>query len=126
LLRAGALLVVGLALGGPTPGYVGNCDPGAGNSSVDRVQFCTDKETYACARDLAAGRIDMTQYNVCAGLIDGDCHGFNFPAGCAPSRQLADACIGAVSDSSRIGTMTQDLVECQSNTLCGAAPLEGI
>ncbi len=122
-LRLGALVIVGLALGGPTPGYVGTCDPGGSAGTVDRVQFCTDKETYQCARDLAAGRIDMTQYNVCAGHIDTDCHGFNFPAGCAPSHPLADACISALSDSSRISTRSEMIVECQSNTLCGAAPL---
>lgn len=126
LLRAAALVVVGLALGGPTPGYVGNCDPNGGPGTVNRVQFCTDKETYQCARDLAAGRIDMTQYNVCAGAIDSHCQGFNFPPGCLPSQPLADACIGALSDQARIGTMSQDIVECQSNSLCGAAPLEGI
>lgn len=129
VLRALALVVVALALGGPTPGYVGNCSPGSGTSTVDRVQFCTDKETYQCARDLAAGRIDMNQYNTCSGRIDSDCAGFNFPAGCAPSNELAHACIDALSRPERIGTPNDMIVECQSNTLCGAAPLsspEGI
>lgn len=126
MLRVAALVVVGLGIAGPTPGYVGNCDPGTGGGSVNAVQFCTDKETYACARDLAAGRIDMSAYNVCAGRIDSDCARFTFPTGCSPSPELADACIGAVSDSSRISTPTDMLPECQSNTLCGAAPLEGI
>ena len=30
--------------------------PGDAGAHVDPVQFCTTRETYACARDLAAGR----------------------------------------------------------------------
>ncbi len=125
-LRAAALAVLGLAIGGPAPGYVGNCSTDGGPGPVDRVQFCTNKEAYACARDLAFGRIDMTQYNVCSSRIDSMCAGFNFPPGCSPSQALANACISAVSDANRISTPTDMLVECQSTTLCGAASLEGI
>jgi hypothetical protein len=126
MLRACALVVVALALGGPTPGYVGSCSTSGPDQTVDRVQFCTDTSTWKCARDLAAGRIDMNGYNTCSGRIDTDCAGFNFPAGCAPSRPRADACISALSDANRISTMSDSIVECQSNTLCGAASLEGI
>jgi hypothetical protein len=129
LLRAVALVIVALALGGPTPGYVGNCSAGGGADTVERVQFCTDKETYRCARDFAAGRIDGNGYNDCAARIDTTCAGFNFPPGCAPSRALADACISALSDANRkneLDDATHSLPECTSMTLCGAASLEGI
>jgi len=122
MLRLGALVVMTLPIVGPTPGYVGNCS-GGGAPAVDRVQFCTDKETYACARDFTAGRIDGTQYSVCMMHIDTTCAGFNWPDGCSPSKQLADACIDAVSDANRISTPTNMLTECDSTTLCGAAML---
>jgi len=125
-IRFGGLAVLALAIGGPTPGYVGNCDPSGSGGSVDRVQFCTDKSTYACARDRLFGRTTQEQYNTCQMQIDSMCHGFNFPSGCSPTRQLADACINAVSDANRIATPTDALPECMSSTLCGAAPLEGI
>ena len=128
MLRAGALVVVALALGGPTPGYVGSCSTSGPDQSVDRVQFCVDSSTWKCARDLGAGRIDMNAYNACRARIDTDCAGFNFPAGCSPSRPRADACNSALSDANRIGTRSEDIVECQSNTLCGGSALssEGI
>lgn len=125
-IRVAGLAVLALSIGGPTPGYVGSCSADGGNATADRVQFCTDKEAYQCARDLAARRIDSTQYNTCAGRIDADCAGFNFPPGCAPSRALADACISALSDANRISTPSDMIPECQSTTLCGAASLEGI
>lgn len=122
VLRAAALVVVGLALGGPTPGYVGNCSPGGGDDgTVDRVQFCTDKLTWQCARDLAAGRIDMNRYNTCVASILSDCAGFNFPSGCAPSHPLASACIDALSARDMINIPSDMIVQCQSTTLCGAA-----
>jgi hypothetical protein len=129
VLRAGALVVVALALGGPTPGYVGNCDGTGGSGSVDRVQFCTDELGWECARDNAR-HPDTTVYNACVAQIDRTCAGFNFPAGCAPSHQLAYACISALADAGRVATPTAMIVECQSTTLCGTgAPLtspEGI
>lgn len=122
MLRLAALVVMALPIVGPTPGYVGNCS-GSAATPVNPTQFCTDKNTYVCARDLAAGRIDMTQYNVCSMHIDSMCLGFNWPDGCSPSKQLADACIDAVSDGNRIATTTDMLTECSQTTLCGAAPL---
>jgi hypothetical protein len=113
-----------MAIGGPAPGYVGNCD--GGQCEANRVQFCTDLETYKCARDLAAGRIDMPTYNTCANRIDSTCQGFNFPSGCSPSCELTDACISAISDANNIATTNDMIVQCQSNTICGAATLEGI
>lgn len=128
ILRALALVVVALALGGPTPGYVGNCGTGT-TQSVNRVQFCTDRKTWECARDFDAGRITGAQYNDCVGMIDSACQGFNFPDGCAPSQQLADACIAALQNRGRESELNDDVVECKSTTLCGTATLtspEGI
>lgn len=125
-LRLSALVVMTLPIVGPTPGYVGNCSGGGSATPVNRVQFCTNKEAYACARDFSAGRIDGTQYNVCSMHVDSTCRGFNWPDGCSPSQQLADACIDAVSDANRVSTPTEMLPECQSSTLCGGSNLEGI
>jgi hypothetical protein len=122
-IRLGAGVIILLALGGPTPGYVGTCDASGGSTVADPAQFCTSRKTWECARDYAAHRIDMGMYNACALGIDAACAGFNWTPGCAPSPQLADACISALSDMSRVGTPTPMIEECYTESLCGGAPL---
>jgi hypothetical protein len=127
VLRAAALCVMALGIGGPTPGYVGNCDAGGGSSaSVDPTTFCTYRDTYFCARDHAAMRISDAQYNTCIMAVAGNCNGFNFPPGCAPSMELAQTCYNALLASGMLATTDMNITECQTATLCGTSMLEGI
>jgi hypothetical protein len=121
-LRASAGVVLLLALGGPTPGYVGNCSGGGTPAGVDPVAFCTNKRTYICARDNYAGRIDMNQYNQCRAMIDSVCAGFSFGS-CAPTQSQAQACIDALADPMRVGTPDSMIPECSSTALCGGTML---
>lgn len=106
---ARAFLLGALALGACSPPLP---------PAADRVQFCTDELTYFCARDLAAGRTTMTQYNTCASQIDSRCVAFSFPPGCTVRQPAADACISAASDARRLTTLSADLPECQLAMLC--------
>ena len=140
VIRAAGLAVLALAIGGPTPGYVGSCDPGGGSSSttVDPHDFCVTRLTYQCARDKAAGRImcpadpmaPCPAYNTCVASIANMCSGFNLPAGCMPSTGIAQACYDALLTPARLSTpcslMSCGLSECGTPALCGGAPLEGI
>jgi hypothetical protein len=122
LLRLAAGVVILLALGGPTPGYIGSCDAG-GARVADPAQFCVDKRSAECARDLSAMRITMEMYNACSATLLSECNGFNWAAGCSPSPETADACLAALRDPSRLGTLNSEIVECNAASLCGAAPL---
>ena len=125
-LVAGALLLIGL--GGPSPGYVGGCD--SGPRTADPFQFCVSKETYVCARECAVGRYTPEMCSALCGSNDaivGRCAGFNWIPGCAPSESQTGVCIDALADSSRIGTPSNEIIECQN--LCAGAGLtadEGI
>jgi hypothetical protein len=110
-----------LALGGPTPGYVGSCSAGS-PAVVDAQQFCVDRKVAECVRDRVALRTDDPQYQACMLAISSSCEGATWN-GCAPSAQIADACISALRDMTRIGTPNTMIVECYTETLCGAAPL---
>jgi hypothetical protein len=90
---------------------------------ADPAQFCISRKTWECARDYAGLRITAEMYNACALGIDAACSGFNWSEGCSPSPQIADACISALSDMSRVGTPTPMIPECYSESLCGGAPL---
>lgn len=136
LLRVGALTILALAIGGPTPGYVGNCDASSGSGpAINPRDFCVQRTHNACARDYAAGRLTMATYNDCQGAphINMVCNGFNFPNGCAPPTSAANACYAALLDGTRLSTTCTftsatscGLTECQFTSLCGASPLEGI
>lgn len=121
LLRLLAGTVALLALGGPTPGYVGSCTAGS-PAVVDAQEFCVNRKVAECVRDRVAERTDDPQYQSCMLMIEGACTGITWN-GCAPSAQIADACISALRDMSRIGTANAMIVECYTETLCGAAPL---
>lgn len=123
LLRAGALAVVATALGGPTPGYVGTCDPGGSRPAVDPEAWCNERESVECARDLAAMRINMSMYSACQASVETTCRGFNFPPGCSPSRELAAQCIDDLSRTDLLSTPSDAMPSCQSDALCGAASL---
>ncbi len=124
LLRLAAGTVALLALGGPTPGYIGSCDAG-GSRVADPDQFCADRRDAECARDAYAGRITREMYNVCRMGIETECSGFNWAGGCSPSPETAAACVDALRDMTRIGTVTSAIPECMSGALCGTgtAPL---
>lgn len=122
LLRLGAGVVILLALGGPTPGYVGTCSTDT-PAVVDPEQFCVDRKSSECARDRVAGRTDEATYNACANMIESQCTGATWTNGCAPSPQLAGACISALRDMSRLATLNAMIEECYQETLCGTAPL---
>ena len=136
LLRLGALAILALAIGGPTPGYVGNCDASSnGGPAVTPREFCTHRTHNTCARDNALGRFTVSQYNDCQAdaHINAVCNGFNFPNGCMPPTSAANACYDALLDGSRLGTSCSftptvncGLSECQFTSICGASPLEGI
>ncbi len=122
VLRAAAGTVILLALGGPTPGYIGSCDA-SGPRVADPAQFCVDRRQAECARDYYGMRISADMYNACAMTIESSCAGFNWTAGCSPSPETAGACVSALREMSRVGTATAMIPECYMESLCGAAPL---
>lgn len=101
LLRAVVLLVMALAIGAPSPGYVGGCQTSSGG--VEPSEFCRQFQSRVCARDRAAGRIDEAGYSSCVAQIDPTCSGFNFAAGCNPTQSTAEACYSALVDPTRVG-----------------------
>jgi hypothetical protein len=129
VLRAAALSVMALALGGPTPGFIGNCDQSgpAIEQNVDPHDFCTHFHTYFCYRDRAAGRLtsDAAQ-NTCVANVPAQCNGFNIPVTCVISESLANACYNALLRSDNLATLDANVTQCQISAICGGAMLEGI
>lgn len=83
---------------------------------ADLVQFCSDEHAYRCARDLAAGRIDMAQYSTCVSGITTTCESFTLP--CALRTDLAQACIDTLAMTMRLDTPFEGIVECHVDVLC--------
>lgn len=104
-----------LALGGPSPGHVGSCDGSAERTPY--IEFCVQRSTANCERDLAATRIDAEQYGVCSTNVMPGCEGGNY-APCngvetAPSTTQTDACVAALRDPGRFGLLESELAECR-------------
>ncbi|MFO0681039.1 MAG: hypothetical protein U0234_03260 [Sandaracinus sp.] len=123
LVRGAGVAVMAVGIAGPTPGYVGSCDPSGSTPAVDPEAWCTEREGVECARDLAANRINQSMYSACQAQVPTTCRGFNFPPGCSPSRELAAQCIDDLSRTDLLSTPSDAMPSCQSNALCGAATL---
>lgn len=82
------------------------------------LQFCTDEQTWVCARDLAAGRIDMAQYTVCASGVTDRCASFTLPDGCRLRADRAQTCIDTLSMTTHLATPFDGIVECHLDVLC--------
>lgn len=116
ILRVVVVLVMALALGGPTPGRLGGCGADAAGA-VDPHQFCLDYRTTICARNYALNG-DAGEHDRCRGGVSGACAGFNFEAGCFPSQASTQACLGALVDLARLSTPPDLLPEC---TFCSGS-----
>ena len=109
----GAILL--LALGGPSPGHIGNCDGDA--QPADPADYCARYRAFFCAREYQGGRINAADYTLCAERSAMFCMGFNFDPMCGvPTQRRANLCIDAMSDMGRVATPTTNLPECQ---FCG-------
>lgn len=104
-----------LALGGPSPGHVGSCDGSAERTPY--VEFCVQRNTANCERDLTAGRIDGPGYTLCSGSVMMNCEGGNYTpcngVETAPSTTQTDACVAALRDPARFGLLESELAECR-------------
>lgn len=119
-IRLGAGTILLLALGGPTPGYIGSCSVGQ-SAPVDAEQFCVNRKSAECVRDRVAMRTNQVMYEACANAILTQCEGATWI--CEPSAEMAAACIEALRDSDRLGMTNDMIVECSQDTFCGGAPL---
>ena len=113
-----------LVLGGPTPGYIGGCSGGAG--AVNPGEFCRNFRTRLCARDRAAGRLDMGAHSTCVARIASECSSFTFPVGCSATQSAVDTCYGALVNGDRLGTTCDSLGscgigECSFGAICGGS-----
>lgn len=118
-----------LALGGPSPGHVGSCD--GASEHTPYVDFCMQYQQWRCVRDYNGGRaytdgspprIDGMGYQACAAEIGTRCSAGSYGV-CGgipnnPTRTQTDACIGAMADASRNGTLETALIECNFSS-CG-------
>lgn len=115
-MALGVLLI--LVLGGPAPGSVGSCSEDA--TVADPVQFCVDRRSWSCQRREVRGELTEDERDACLAAVDAECAGTTWGSDCIPpTTRKTDACIGALSDGSRLSTPESELVECQLSTLCG-------
>jgi hypothetical protein len=111
-----------LVLGGPGPGSVGDCTQGA--SIADATQHCRNAGAWRCARRRARGDITEEEERECVSMVEANCPGTNWPAGCAPTQQQADACIAALSvDPGPPGCTTCDNPPECANLCAGSSAL---
>jgi hypothetical protein len=119
-LVLGALAFV--VLGGPSPGFVGSCDPSIAGSP-DAYRYCTDRSGLICSRELESGRIDEAQFLACYDAIRPFCETRRNWSGCVPTAAAVEACLNALRDASRFGlscsAVSCEIVEC--NDLCASA-----
>lgn len=114
-LAAGALAL--LALGGPSPGYIGGCS-GVAPSAPDAHDYCIQKNGLVCVRDVMSGRITREQFdNICYPAITTRCGGASWGA-CVPNTAQTNACLTALNDASRFSTVDSEIVECNQATWC--------
>lgn len=115
-LRLAVGVVAFMALGGPSPGYIGGCS--RTTVAPDAAQFCSDRRIFTCARDLRAARITPEEFMTCFETSTTFCAGRNWTEGCIPTQNVLVACISALQDESRDATLTADIVECQQQSIC--------
>ncbi|MCB9596620.1 MAG: hypothetical protein H6719_28105 [Sandaracinaceae bacterium] len=82
----------------------------ADTSPASPTEFCINERFWLCRRDLAGGRIDEGQYNMCLEPISAACEGAAWPAGCAPTNEQANACIIELSRSDRVSESNETLL----------------
>lgn len=85
----------------------------------DAEIFCRDRETWTCERERAAGRSTDAEHAQCITDVVPMCNSALWEPGCAATAESTDACIAALSDASRLGTPSREIVECSGDVLCG-------
>ena len=116
--RAVLAVALFLVLAGPSAGAVGDCS--SSSAVANAAQFCTERETWICARALANncfyspdppeppamfcedGTVTMEEASQCVTDAEVGCMGANWAVGCAPSQAAADACIAALMDAGNL------------------------
>jgi hypothetical protein len=111
-------IVLVLLLGGPAPGAVGSCEDDEG-SFVPADEWCAEKGTWTCQRRWAQGTLTNEERDACIETVRDTGPGSTWPADCTPpSRQKADACIGALMSVDRLDEDEASIIECRTETLC--------
>jgi hypothetical protein len=118
LLRLVAGGIALLALGGPSPGYIGGC-AGTAPGAPDARQYCTDKGGLVCMREFYSGRANLDQFNACVAQIVPMCAETSWGA-CVPNVAQTNACLVALGDSGRFAMTTPEIPECNQANWCPA------
>lgn len=118
-LRLAVGLVAFLALGGPSPGHIGNCS-GVSSGTPDANQYCVEKAAQECRRDFMAGRTDAAAFDTCVNSIYPMCDSVITWVGCVPTSAQTRACLNILSDTTRDAIPLRDIPECQMANWCPA------
>lgn len=116
VLRLAVGGVAFLALGGPSPGFIGGC---GSNAPPNRYDFCIQSEYQKCAREAEAGRLDATGFAACYDGVPAYCESRRDWGTCTPTNAAVSACLSALGDTNRYPTPSNEIVECSN--LCAAS-----
>lgn len=116
-------IVLVLFLGGPTPGAVGDCGDDEG-AFVTAPDWCFEKGDLLCDRRWAMSTepeaVRDAALRMCKESLNTSCPGATWDSGCTPpTRMLANACLNALADSSRLSQPESEIAECDVTLLCG-------
>lgn len=112
-LSVGVLLATFIA--GPTPGSVGSCN--ADVTYANAPQFCADRYYWTYQRAYARGEATVEETQTLVAGIPDLCTSAVF-VDCNPTQLVADACINALKDSTRLAEATDSIGECMNASLC--------